>query len=328
MKRTTLLLLAVGAASCRSGAREAVLTTPEPVLTTPAEPPAAHVVNEPRDILVTTRVGFTPKDMTTNAGSSISVWLDDGGAVVDPKSVEAVRGSITLRTYPDLANVPFTVKTRINPLIEAPPDVPKGTVVKATPPVQNPGRVSLDIVPSAPLAARWYVVGVDNLPETAVGMPSQIAAPVKLGATYARFNPKSDPVLDRVAICDKAGKSSRVVAHFTEPVTLNEQSAKLLEVSGNAGEKCNVVIPQIYGTSLPGQDNVYLDCPASLWSSPRMTLKLRQGLTSAASSAAVGVFDEKGAAQGGIVKRTAEHNAALDFAAAREVESCRNLSAM
>lgn len=323
MKRKTLLLLAIGAASCRSGAREAALLT-----TTEGSPREAPLRAEPKAALITTRVGFTPGDMTTNAGASIAVWLDDGGSIVDPKSIDAVLGSITLRTYPELTAVPFTVKTRINALVEAPPDVPKGTVGKATPPVQNPGRVYLDILPSSPLAARWYVVAVDKLPDTAAGMPSQMAAPVKLGAAYARFNPKSDPVLDRVAICDKGGKSARVVAHFTEPVTLNEQSAKLLEVSGNAGEKCNVVIPQVLGTSLRGQERVYLDCPASLWSSPRMNLKVRQGLTSAASSVAVGTFDEKGAAQGGLVKRGADHSAALDFASAQEVESCRHLSAM
>jgi hypothetical protein len=287
------------------------------------------VVTEPQDSLISTRVGFTPLDMTSNAGSSIAVWLDDGGTVVDPKSVEAVSANITLRTYPELAAVPFKIKIRTNPPIQAPPDVPKGTAIsKAVAPTRNPGRVHLDIVPSSPLAARWYVVGVDQLPDTAVGTPSQIAAPAKLGATYARFNPKSDPVLDRVAICDKGGKSARVVAHFTEPVALNEQSAKLIEVSGNAGEKCNVFMPQLRGASLPGQGNVYLDCPASLWSSPRMNLKVRQGLASADSSLAVGVFDEKGAAQGGLVKRGAEHNAALDFAPAQEVESCRHLSAM
>ncbi len=266
--------------------------------------------------------------MTTNAGSSISVWLDDGGSVVDPKSVEVILGSITLRTYPELVAVPFTTKTRTNPLIEAPPDVPKGTVVQPAPRIENPGRVFVDLSPTAPLAARWYVVGVDRLPDSAIGMPSQIAAPVKLGAAYARFNPKSDPVLDRVAICDKGGKSSRIVAHFTEPVTLNDTSAKLIEVSGNAGEKCNVVMPRVNGTSLPGQENFYLDCPASLWARPRATLKLQRGLASAASSIPVGVFDEKGAATGGIVKRSAEHNAVLDFAAAQEVESCRHLSAM
>jgi hypothetical protein len=150
-----------------------------------------------------------------------------------------------------------------------------------------------------------------------------VHADAKLGGAYARFNPKSAPALDRVSICKKANKS-RVVAQFTEPVTLDELSAKLIDVTGAAGEKCTVQMPQVRGTSPSGQDRFYLDCPASLWAAPQMTVTLRQGIKSAVSALEVGLLDDKAAAPSALI-RGGEHSRALDFAQAKPSESCREL---
>jgi hypothetical protein len=110
-------------------------------------------------------------------------------------------------------------------------------------------------------------------------------------------------------------------------VTLDEQSAKLIDVTGARGEKCTVQMPPAGGSSPTGHDRVYFDCPASLWTAPQMTMTLRRGIQSAASALEVGLLDDKATAPAGLV-RLGEHSRSLNFAEAEEIESCRELPAL
>ena len=156
------------------------------------------------DPLPTVQLLITPSDGTTAwAGGSISLSLYDPAGIASDAWLDEIKAKAFLETWPERAPVAFQVETLAEP---------------------PPSYKVVQLLPAAPLDARWYVAGVDS------GLPSAIRfyPPLADGTSGVRFRTDSHPIVRTIQFCTKAGAGMKLLVAFSEPLTLSVAPEKLV----------------------------------------------------------------------------------------------------
>jgi hypothetical protein len=166
---------------------------------------------------------FEPWDMMTAVGESPLRVLVAGSSVMPlpEDQLERLRAAVSLRTWPELAEVP--AKVRIEHARTSRP----GTSV---------ARLVLD--PNTPLSDRWYALYVEQSPEGfALARDPSNAFRASSGAHLSRFRVGSEPVLVSVRQSQAPEDKYLISFDFSERVQgTSPELLKALSLSGPAGD--------------------------------------------------------------------------------------------
>ncbi len=254
--------------------------------------PAPEAVGTPPETPLV--VSFAIPDITTDSGQTVpSVYMEQGGGVLQDADVQAVAGVLQLLTYPELS----AVRSQMTVLPANPPPG-RNPVNMANP---FPGRVTINVVPSQPLSDRWYVLSLSSVPSGVTTDRSGTTSDARLGAFASRFRPGSGPVIQNLQLCAPSSGGTKAIASFSEGVVIDNNSFPTLftVTSGTAPSSCawQVALPPGAPGSHPPQPQVQFNCPAALWSgTPQVvTFTIQPGLVSG-TGAALGVLRDKACA--------------------------------
>jgi hypothetical protein len=195
-------------------------------------------------------VTIQPMDMMTSIGDSpLVVTIYPRGTTVDDAFIAAVKGRISLTTWPEMTAVPFDVS--INNLA-SPAMLENGAQVMP--------RVELRIQPKLTLNDRWYVISLDpgNMVEI-----SKVRGHTKManGTVGSRFRTGSEPALWGVRFAPKGPDEMVVMVDFSERVASTTLSQLTLAQPGNQGASCDLLEPTAaQAADLPTAKSVTFKC--------------------------------------------------------------------
>lgn len=156
---------------------------------------------------------FSPQDGTTaTQGSELLLLVYDSSDAANPAALEALRSGAVLQTWPERMPVPSTAIATT--YVEE-------KVGSSTP------RPVIRVTPSEPLGDRWYALVATSLPTTFASG----GVAFDDGTTGTRFRPTSHPRVRLIENCEKASGVSKLLIHFSEPVTNTTPSSNLITVS-------------------------------------------------------------------------------------------------
>jgi hypothetical protein len=167
----------------------------------------------------TAQLSLEPADGTTGFGAgTLRVRLTDGALA------DRVVAALRLRTAPEGAAIAFEAKI-----------------------ASDATGASIQVVPSAPLANRWYLFDLSALPAGTQWAPGASGFVAPDGAGGARFRVGSQPTIRMVELCDKAGDQQKLTVRFSEPVRAPADGSGIVGLGWVGDEKTPVPC-----TLLPG----------------------------------------------------------------------------
>jgi hypothetical protein len=234
-------------------------------------------------------VSASPADLSTSTAEvPLELVVRDQGGDADGverarRTIEAVKAKAFLRTYPELVDVPSTTRTSFSEWGSG------GTIT---------------VVPTTPLASRWFMVGVTDLPEETTRLIRQnvLLAENGLGA---RFHPGSAPVVQAITLHQdvdpgssfgtSASAASDVLAtiRLSEGVVMPPDNGPLGTMSvGVDGPAC-AYEPPVHSTppeEVEMMSSISFRCPPVLWTERRVRFSISDALVNEAGDT-VGVVD-------------------------------------
>lgn len=251
------------------------------------------------------RTFVTPDDLMTGVASTpIMVSFSD---TPDDASLEMIRSSLLLETYPSATPVAFSATVSTTPQAGTPTGGGASVVQKF-----------ISVTPQSPLAAQWYALVIPSFPST-VGPGNSIDKPAtSQAAQIARFNPNSAPVVRQIKLLSKG----RVEFLFSEGVVIDPTSiGSILQVTASDGSTC-ALVPVAPGTARP-YTVADFSCAASALASMKIHVTLNAGLASV-SGVPLGVV-QSGTCPS--VSSSSNYSADLDFTNASSCSTgCRGLT--
>lgn len=167
---------------------------------------------------------FSPRDLTTSLGiGTIEVHLptgQQGGSALD-----VLAAHVSLRTWPEMELVPSTTRE-----IEYAPQI--GSKSMPVP------FAHVRVIPTAPLADRWYIVCVDS--GAKVIAADRNVVKLAQGGIGARFRMGSQIAVRDFRDVVTNGTEHNLIIEFTERVKLSDRS---LTAVTNSGRGCPIDVP-------------------------------------------------------------------------------------
>jgi hypothetical protein len=161
------------------------------------------------------QVFFEPVDMTSAVGASplqVAVHVNQGGTITDA-TFASLASQVSLVEWPEMKEVPAIKQVK-----------------RLSGEVAIAGYVT--VVPSRPLADRWYALKVASMPPGLAWPTFAAQRAMADGAAISRFRTGSDPQVASVRACDKNGQTLLIV-DFSERVAVTD--ARLITARYQSG---------------------------------------------------------------------------------------------
>jgi hypothetical protein len=164
-------------------------------------------------------IQLEPDDLTTATGQTpLQVIVSNLGAPVGPDLLGQIARAVTLKTWPNMVDVPITVSK----------------IVDATGTSDQDEFAHIYFSTSNPLADRWYALSVLSLPAGAKWTKFANVLTLKDGSRVSRFRPGSDPVVAGIRVYAKDSSKEVVYVDFSEHVTGDVKLVELSYVGGGS----------------------------------------------------------------------------------------------